>query len=105
VGYPFALGASARVALGTDGFVSDMDEEAAVLREESAAHGEDRVTVARRIAAGRALAAERFQTDIEGNAAADIAEVRRTLPSIRAEAREAAAALWTRMRLPGAFDI
>jgi cytosine/adenosine deaminase-related metal-dependent hydrolase len=101
VGYPVALRASARVALGTDGFVSDLDEEAAALREEAAAHGDDSVTVARRLAAGRAMAAERFQTDVERHAPADIVEVRRMLPSIRAEAQEAAEALWTRMRASG----
>src|ERR1019366_5119528 len=58
VGYPRALGESMRVALGTDGFVSDMREETAVLFEEALAHGEDAAVVGRRAAGGQALVAE-----------------------------------------------
>ncbi len=98
VGYPLALGESARVALGTDGFESDMNDEAAVLREEAEGHGEPRGAVERRIAAGRTLAAERFGADVAGSAPADIDAVRSMMPSIRAEAEHAAAELWMRMK-------
>jgi cytosine/adenosine deaminase-related metal-dependent hydrolase len=59
VGYPSAIGASTRVALGTDGFPSDMRAEAEALREEAQAHG-DRVDVSARLASGRALVEERL---------------------------------------------
>ena len=94
VGYPRALGESARVALGTDGFVSDMREEMSVLREEALAHGEDAGVVERRSAGGLALVAERgFGADRP--AAPEISD--EMMDEIRAEAREAAAVLWKRM--------
>ena len=96
VGYPLALGESARVALGTDGFVADMGEEAAVLLAEAAAHGEPREAIEHRVAAGRALAAERFGGGVDSPP--DLDAVDRLLPAVRAEAREAAAALWARMK-------
>ena len=60
VGYPGALVASSRVALGTDGYPARMDEEAAVLAEEAAAHGEDERIVEDRITAGWRLVGELF---------------------------------------------
>jgi cytosine/adenosine deaminase-related metal-dependent hydrolase len=60
VGYPMALGESPRVALGTDGYPAAMEEEAAALRQEAAAHGEPPEVAERRLAAGWELAAERF---------------------------------------------
>jgi cytosine/adenosine deaminase-related metal-dependent hydrolase len=60
VGYPGALVASSRVALGTDGYPARMDEEAAVLAEEAAAHGEDERIVEDRITAGWRLVGEVF---------------------------------------------
>jgi len=60
VGYPSSLRASARVALGTDGFEADMAvEEQALLRLAGAA-GDD--GAAGRLAAGQVLAAEAFGT-------------------------------------------
>lgn len=94
VGYPRALGQSARVALGTDGFVSNMDEEAAALREEALAHGEHAGVAEVRAAAGRDLAAERLGGVPER---VDVDTLRSRMPDIRAEASEAAAALWKRM--------
>ncbi len=95
VGYPRALSASARVALGTDGFVSDMREEMSVLREEALAHGEDAGVVGRRAAGGQALVAELCGFTADRPAAPDISD--EMMEEIRAEAREAAAILWKRM--------
>lgn len=97
VGYPPALGESTRVALGTDGFVSDMAEETAALVAEAAAHGEDLSVVSRRPGAGNALAAERFGSDALSPPPADLEALRGELEGIRANAREAAAMLWRRM--------
>jgi cytosine/adenosine deaminase-related metal-dependent hydrolase len=55
VGYPRALSHSPRVALGTDGFPSRMDEEEEALRREAKAHGEDLDVIERRIQGGRDL--------------------------------------------------
>lgn len=74
VGYPAALAASGRVALGTDGYPSRMEEEVAALREEATAHGEPRDAVERRVSAGWSLLAERFGerfVPLEPGAAAD----------------------------------
>jgi cytosine/adenosine deaminase-related metal-dependent hydrolase len=60
VGYPGALAASTRVALGTDGYPSDERAEVAVLREEARRHGEEERVVGRRVAAGHEIIAERF---------------------------------------------
>lgn len=60
VGYPRALAASDRVALGTDGYPARMDDEVQALREHAAAHGDDMDRVESRIAAGRRLVGERF---------------------------------------------
>ena len=95
VGYPEALAESARVALGTDGFESDMQAEMAVLREEARLHGEDPGVAERRSAGGRALVAELCGAPGDGPAAPDISDD--LMREIRAEADEAAADLWTRM--------
>ena len=59
VGYASSLAAAApRVALGTDGWEADMDAEAAALRRLAALHGD--ADFEGRLAAGHALAAERF---------------------------------------------
>jgi len=93
VGYAAALHASARVALGTDGYPSDMAEEAAVLRDEAARHGDEPAAAGQRAQRGLALLAERFggvapgpgpNTDIDFNA-------------IRDEAAIEARRLWSRM--------
>ncbi len=60
VGYPAALGASALVALGTDGFASDMQAERDEGTRLAVARGETREAVAGRLEAGERLAAERF---------------------------------------------
>ncbi len=60
VGYPRALAHSDRVALGTDGYPAKMQQEAAALHEHAQAHDDAPDAVARRVAAGHQLAAERF---------------------------------------------
>ena len=95
VGYPRALAESARVALGTDGFMSDMREERSVLVEEARAHGEDASVAVRRAAGGQALVAELCGFTADGPAAPDISDG--MMNEIRVEAREAAAILWQRM--------
>jgi cytosine/adenosine deaminase-related metal-dependent hydrolase len=95
VGYPRALAESTRVALGTDGFVSDMREEMSVLLEEALAHGEDAGVVGRRAAGGQALVAELCGFTAGRAAAPAISD--EMMDEIRADAREAAAILWKRM--------
>jgi cytosine/adenosine deaminase-related metal-dependent hydrolase len=95
VGYPRALAESARVALGTDGFVSDMREEMSVLSEDALAHGEDADVVGRRAAGGQALVAELCGFTVDRPAAPKISD--EMMYEIRAQAREAAAILWKRM--------
>jgi hypothetical protein len=95
VGYPHALAASTRVALGTDGFVSDMQEEISALREDARQHGEDACVVERRSAGGQVLVAEFFGVPPDLPAAREVAD--ELLDEIRAEAREAAAILWKRV--------
>jgi len=93
VGYAAALRASARVALGTDGYPSDLDAEVAALLEDCARHGDDRAAAARRPQAGHALLAERF-----GGQAPAVSAVRELdLDAIRAEAAAEAPRLWSRM--------
>jgi cytosine/adenosine deaminase-related metal-dependent hydrolase len=93
VGYPTALRASTRVALGTDGYPSDFDAECNALLEESASHGDDPAAAGRRPQAGHTLLAERFggQAPAVG-AARDI-----DLKQIRALATAQAPRLWARM--------
>lgn len=97
VGYPRALGESARVALGTDGFVSDIGDEAAALREEASAHGERTDVADTRARAGQELAAELLGVPAMTGAPPDLSPLQDQLHLIRAEALEAAAALWKRM--------
>jgi cytosine/adenosine deaminase-related metal-dependent hydrolase len=123
VGYPKALGESRRVALGTDGFPSRMEEELRALREEAARHGEDPEVAQRRLEAGRRLASEHFGLPLgrlEPGSGADVVvrrggEVRHVvvagrlvvrdgrlltgdLEVIRETARSEARRLWERMR-------
>jgi len=101
VGYPHALAASDRVALGTDGYPADMKAERAALLEDAQAAGEALDRASARADAAGALIAERFGNDsaltqdqlqcARGNAAAALAE-------IRADAHDQAQRLWARMR-------
>lgn len=85
VGYASILRASSRVALGTDGFPSDMNAEADALEESAEVR-------ARRLAAGETLAAEIFG-DVNA-----IAAPKFDIQKIRFEAAAEAARLWERMR-------
>lgn len=128
VGYPLAVSASERVALGTDGYPADMAEERRALERLAEAHadelgrrgGDARAEVARRIASQRfdiALAAEPevgaaadLRVCLPGQAGAQHVVVAgevvveggvlltADIDAIRAEARQQAAALWQRMR-------
>ena len=122
VGYPVALGSSHRVALGTDGYPADLEEEGAVLREEAEANGEDLPMVRRRLAGGHRLAEERLGLELAplaAGCAADLIAVENDrvrhvmvdgrlvvedgelltadLEEIRARACEQAPLLWERM--------
>jgi cytosine/adenosine deaminase-related metal-dependent hydrolase len=96
VGYPRALGASPDVALGTDGFPADMEAELRALVEEATKHGDLDVARApeRRCASGARLA-DSFFPDAGRVASGEL--VHGDIDAIRAEAREQAARLWTRM--------
>jgi len=123
VGYPRALEASTRVALGTDGYPARMDEEAAALAAEARAHGEDLDVLPRRLTGGWNLAAERFDLPfaplgagtaadavardpngharhviVEGCAVVVDGKLRTAnLEALEAEARQEAARLWQRL--------
>src|SRR5262249_21613871 len=60
LGYARSLRASARVALGTDGYPSDMAAEQRALVRLAREHGDDLERSPRRLEAGRALVAERW---------------------------------------------
>jgi hypothetical protein len=122
VGYPRALEASDRVALGTDGYPADMDAEREILLREARSRGESEPVVARRAEAGHELVAERFGiafSPLEAGTAADLRVLRggrarhvvvggrpvvrdgelvtADLTAIREEARAEADHLWARM--------
>jgi cytosine/adenosine deaminase-related metal-dependent hydrolase len=116
VGYPKALGESPRIALGTDGYPSNLQAEAAALHAEALAHGEPTTVARERLEGSRALAAAIFgPQDIAADSIAfregGIAHVTvagrpvvsdgellsADLPEIEAHAREQAARLWQRM--------
>jgi cytosine/adenosine deaminase-related metal-dependent hydrolase len=92
VGYPRHLGESERVALGTDGYPSDADAEAAALRDGARGHGEDERVALARVGAGGALFTERFGGRAEpgGMDAVPFEDISR-------EAAEEARRLWERM--------
>jgi cytosine/adenosine deaminase-related metal-dependent hydrolase len=64
VGYAGALGASQKVALGTDGFDSDMQTEETSLERVRGREGESVVVARARLDAGWRLAEERFGPDV-----------------------------------------
>ena len=128
VGYPTSLKASGHVALGTDGYPSDLREELNALCELAAQFepGTRTGALEARLDAGRELAQEHFG---EVELASDVVEFARAVPGeanppvvrvvvaghavvregvllrgdlaeIRAHACEEAARLWTRMEVP-----
>jgi len=93
VGYAVNLRASARVALGTDGYPSELAAEHEALMDEAAKHGDDMEAVAKRPDAGHTLLAERFGGAVPS--AHSVHDV--DLEALRAEASAEASRLWTRM--------
>ena len=94
VGYPRALRAGRRVALGTDGFESDMAVEMRALDEIGAAEGEAAGVAAARLDAGWRLAEERLGSSraaLESRPAAPA-----DLGALEDQARDQAARLWAR---------
>ena len=97
VGYPLGLGAGARVALGTDGFASNMRDEDRALLESSAEAGESFGVVAGRLAAGWRMIEERLGlTRVAIEAAAGRPPSDAAIDEVNAAAREEAARLWAR---------
>ncbi len=76
VGYPGTLRHGRRVALGTDGYPADMDQESAFLRDSAAAQDDDAAAAAERANAGLALAGRLFGTpfdpELEPGSTADL---------------------------------
>ena len=97
VGYPTALQASGRVALGTDGYPSAMADEITALREEAAPHGDDPNRVKARPGAGATLLMERFGEEVSAPDVPARDRAAEALPEIRARAAEEAKAVWARM--------
>jgi len=112
VGYPRALHAAGRVALGTDGFEADMRLECAALRE----HGEDPARIQARLDAGHDLFEAFFADALPGHPIeVEVAEGSVTIASrplvrsgrltsadleqIRTTADEQARLLWKRMAM------
>jgi cytosine/adenosine deaminase-related metal-dependent hydrolase len=90
VGYPPALAASGRVALGTDGYPAEMDAELAALRELGAAQGEAPADLDRRLYGSQRLARALFPDAADEAAAAppgadDAATFVRAIRAARAE--------------------
>jgi cytosine/adenosine deaminase-related metal-dependent hydrolase len=122
VGYPRGLGASSRVAIGTDGFEADMEAEHRALDAEAVNREDPASDEARE---GRKLGGARLAAEYWGDTASDVVVgvpgeaprtvivggrpvvqegrlVRAELAEIRAQAAEQATRLWARMRaLPG----
>ncbi len=65
VGYPRALSASSKVAIGTDGYPADMESEAVALRRLARQHGESGGVLGARLVGGLRLIGERFGREFE----------------------------------------
>jgi cytosine/adenosine deaminase-related metal-dependent hydrolase len=97
VGYPGALAASSRVALGTDGYPAAMADEVKALEEESRANGDDLERALARPAAGAALLGERLGASVAPPSEASRASAAAALGDIRTRVQGDANALWDRM--------
>jgi cytosine/adenosine deaminase-related metal-dependent hydrolase len=99
VGYPGHHAESDRVALGTDGYPADMEEEKRALLEEAEAHGEDPAVAARRADSAAELVAALLPEDdterIAGESGLERARAGRI--ALSGAARREAARLWKRM--------
>jgi cytosine/adenosine deaminase-related metal-dependent hydrolase len=127
VGYPHALRASARVALGTDGYPADMCHELQELFEIASAEHDDQRAAGARLLGSQALAAEHLdfpfdpapadaldkpmafawttrdacvrQLTVDGRPVLEDGRLlTANIDQIRAEARQEAARLWPRMK-------
>ena len=97
VGYPGALGAGTRVALGTDGFASNMRDEARALAESSAEAGEPADATSGRLDAGWELVEDRLGIPSRAiEAAAGRVPSAAAVNEVDAAARDEAARLWAR---------
>ena len=92
VGYAGALRESARVALGTDGYPSDLEAERAALLDGAREHGDDLIAAERRPDTGRAILVERF-----GEVPAAMQATQVDIEALRAETATEARRLWSRM--------
>lgn len=95
VGYAHSLRGTDRVALGTDGFASDMREEARVLTAIAAGEGDVPDPSEERLVAGWDVTRERLGLESKDLAAAP-ASPAFDFASIEAEARQEAEKLWRR---------
>ncbi len=86
VGYPPALAASGRVALGTDGYPADLEDELAALSEVGTAAGEPRAALDARLYGSQRLARALFPGDAAAPApsAGDAAGFARAIRAQRA---------------------
>jgi cytosine/adenosine deaminase-related metal-dependent hydrolase len=96
VGYPRALHASPNVALGTDGFPADMDEEARALAREAASH-HDPATPEQLLARCAPAGSRLVDAFFPGASKEELRLVHGDIDEIRAHAREQAVRLWKRM--------
>lgn len=96
VGYPGHLAASEKVALGTDGFGSDMPEENKALHKIGLKH-EPAEVLGRRLPASQTLLAERFGGAIPNPPAARPPLSREALHEVRSQAEVMANRLWQKM--------
>ncbi len=97
VGYPGGLSAAARVALGTDGFASDMRDEERALVQTSEEAGETFGVIAGRLAAGWRMVEDRLGLGRQAiEAEACRVPSKAAVDAADAAAREEAARLWAR---------
>jgi cytosine/adenosine deaminase-related metal-dependent hydrolase len=115
VGYPSALAASERVAIGTDGYPADLGEEGRFLHQVGSEAGDSQATLDARLAGGHRLVAELFGDDaledlverregvvdrvvVDGRTVVEGGRLTNAdLDEIRAEAHQQATLLWARM--------
>ena len=95
VGYPSGLTAGRRVALGTDGFASDMEDEARALAECSADAGESPTVVGGRLGAGWGLVEDLFGGTVTRTMTTDVPSDDE-MATLEEDAREQARRLWER---------
>lgn len=96
VGYAGSLRASAHVALGTDGYPSELAAERETLMDEATTHGDAMDAAAQRADAGHTLLGERFGGAVPAARSID----HLNFEALRAEAAAAATLLWQRMAEP-----